>query len=87
MPGRLPVITAQNTIYNPHVFKAPTGITTSLLYQASLRIPAVLQKFANGKLTSPALRISTGAAGQLVMTQSSSGVYQWSVTYVAVPDR
>ncbi len=86
MPG-LPVITTQNNAYNPHVFQKPTGITQTLIYKASLRIPAVLQKFANGKLTSPALRISTGAAGQLVMTQSSSGVYQWSVTYVTVPDR
>lgn len=70
----------------PDVFRAPTGILESLIYQASLRLPQPDLPGASGRNTETNLRVSVGAAGQLMMTPDPSGLgYTYSVQMTARP--
>ena len=69
------------TAYNPNVFRKPTGITASLIYQASLRIPQPDLPGAKGRPTPMYIRTSTADAGVLMMSYDQNGMAHWSVAY------
>lgn len=68
-----------HTAYNPNVFFKPSGLTQTLLYRASLRIPMFALPGAKGKPTPEYIRVSTADAGELRMSYDQNGNAIWSV--------
>lgn len=66
--------------YHPNVFRSPTGITQTLLYDASLRIPQPDLHGASGSYTPEYIRTMTASAGDLMFAvDPNTGVANYFV--------
>lgn len=69
----------------PNVFRKPTGILESLIYQASLRLPQPNLPGAMGTPTDANIRVSRASAGQLMMQKDPTGNYTYTVQLQSRP--